>query len=486
MASHHPHHYHHFQNPVPTAPITATTLNCCCSCSCHYNHCCTQPHYHSSPPPQQLSIDPLVQALASLLHQQQQLPNLYPSYPNKTHTHKNHCQNLHCQPQNLHFQQLSDDQKTQSVLSSLLQRINTLESSLHHFSNSSASINCCHPSYSLRDAAARVIQTHFRVFLVRRSKTLNQLQDLAFIKSSFSSLKSSISNRTRLNCEVLSHKAMDLLLKLDSIQGGDPMIRDGKRSISRDITRFLEFIDGLAAKSHVNSRKPAKNVRFVRNSNKSRACNASIGYGDISGHRKEVVEKLSDRVDKIHGFSRVCDNVEEDVELEGFQQFIGDDDEEEEHENPEVSISERPRISKLRSGILIKSNGDKPRVKKTVSFDENGNVYKVFSDTHESVVSGDGSDSSDDHGETADCIEIEEGKGLSNGGDSETHGNVVSTQSSEGERNTTRNSRNSDDYEMNVYCHDQDGNLVFSAPVPVKMESRADLTKNMKAVKIVK
>jgi hypothetical protein len=31
----------------------------------------------------------------------------------------------------------------------------------------------------------------------------------------------------------------------------------------------------------------------------------------------------------------------------------------------------------------------------------------------------------------------------------------------------------------------QNGSLVFSAPVPVKMESRADLMKKRKAVKIV-
>ncbi|KAJ9147552.1 hypothetical protein P3X46_029702 [Hevea brasiliensis] len=404
MASHHPSipHQHHCQNPsFITATSNPPTTTCCCSCHC--NHCCIQPDHPSAPPPlQQLSIDSLLQALGSLLRQ---LPYVYPSSHNKPCAQKNHLQNLQVQPQNLHFQQLADDQQTQSVLSSLLQRINTLESSLHRFSTSSALNYHSHPSYSLREAAARVIQTHFRAFLVFRSRTLSQLQDIAFVKSSFHSLKSSISSKTHLNCDVISHKAMDLLLKLDSIQGGDPTIREGKRSISRDIVRFLEFIDGLAAKRHGYSYEPAKKVSFVRNSYKSRASNASIGYGDLSGYQKDIVEKLSDRVEKIRGFSRVCDNDEEDVELEGFQQFIND--EEDDFVNPKFCPDGKHGGSKIRNVALIKNNVGKPRVKKTVSFAENGNVYRVFSDNHESALSRDGSfaewsDSSDGHGETMD------------------------------------------------------------------------------------
>ncbi|KAF2313640.1 hypothetical protein GH714_012544 [Hevea brasiliensis] len=237
---------------------------------------------------------------------------------------------------------------------------------------------------------------------------------------------------------------MDLLLKLDSIQGGDPTIRDGKRSISRDIVRFLEFIDGLAAKRHGYSYEPAKKVSFVRNSYKSRASNASIGYGDLSGYQKEIVEKLSDRVEKIRGFSRVCDNDEEDVELEGFQQFIND--EEDDFVNPKFCPDGKHGGSKIRNVALIKNNVGKPRVKKTVSFAENGNVYRVFSDNHESALSRDGSfaersDSSDGHGETMDYNEIEERKGISKiteNGVVEDE-NATSTQSSDGERNPTRN-----------------------------------------------
>lgn len=36
------------------------------------------------------------------------------------------------------------------------------------------------------------------------------------------------------------------------------MVRDGKRSMSRDIVRFLEFVDGLSAMRYGYLYKPAK------------------------------------------------------------------------------------------------------------------------------------------------------------------------------------------------------------------------------------
>ncbi|XP_020573165.1 uncharacterized protein LOC110019718, partial [Phalaenopsis equestris] len=95
----------------------------------------------------------------------------------------------------------------------------------------------------LREVAARTIQARFRRFLVRRSQTLRDLKRLASIKSSAAELRSSISGESDAEPVAISQEAMDLLLKLDSIQSSDPMIRDGKRSISRELTRMLEFVD---------------------------------------------------------------------------------------------------------------------------------------------------------------------------------------------------------------------------------------------------
>ena len=208
MASHY--HDHHCQNQVS---IPAAT-------HCSQSHCFTQPLHPPPSPAPQVSIDPLLQSPVSLLQQQQQhhQPRLFsPCLNKRNNPQKNNHQRTNFLPQKLYFHEEDDPHQTHFVLSPLLQRINTLESSLHHISTSSNNISHYYPSRTLRDTAARVIRTHFRAFLVHRS-TLSQLKELAFIKSSFNSLKSSISCKSLFDFEVVYRKAMDLLLKLDSIQ----------------------------------------------------------------------------------------------------------------------------------------------------------------------------------------------------------------------------------------------------------------------------
>ncbi|GAY32610.1 hypothetical protein CUMW_287480, partial [Citrus unshiu] len=267
MASHnHHHHHHHHQQQLNCA---GGTTNCCCS------SCCS----HPSPQP----TEPLLQAIASQLFQQQQHQQQPGSCcQGRTHITRQ-SQNFRQKIQNFHHHQ-----QEKFVLSSLLSRIDALEASLQNFSLSST-------SFSLRDMAARVIQTHFRAFLVRRSRTLRKLKELALIKSAFNSLKSSVSNKTHFDFHVVSQKALDLLLILDSLQGGDPMIRDGKRSVSKDLIKFLEFVDGFVAKRHEISTKAAKNVRFVGNSIKPRNFRTNGGY--LSGDQAEVMSKVRDRIE---------------------------------------------------------------------------------------------------------------------------------------------------------------------------------------------
>ncbi|KAK2663329.1 hypothetical protein Ddye_001903, partial [Dipteronia dyeriana] len=303
-------------------------------------------------------------------------------------------------------------------------------------------------SSSLRNAAARVIQIHFRVFLVRRSRTLRQLKDLAIIKSRFNSLKLSISKKTQLDFQIVSQRATDLLLKLDSIQGGDPMVRDGKRSISIDLVKFLEFVDGFAVRRHQFSFKAAKNVRTVGTSNnKTRAFGSN--YGDVGRDQSQIMENLRDRIEKINRFSRVSKGEDEDVELEGFHQLTDDDDGEE---------------------VLVERHGvAQPRVKKSVSFAENGNVIRVFGNDYNNSSEP---SSSEEDGQVVEnlCSEVEAIKGSSKG-------------SEDGEEDYLEGSEAQ--YEIVGNHKRQNGQFVFSAPLPGKMESRADLMKKRKAVKII-
>ncbi|ESR44464.1 hypothetical protein CICLE_v10011685mg [Citrus x clementina] len=417
MASHnHHHHHHHHQQLLNCA---GATTNCCCS------SCCS----HPSPQP----TEPLLQAIASQLFQQQQ--HQQQQQPGSC------CQGrTHITPQSQNFRQKIQNfhhhQQEKFVLSSLLSRIDALEASLQNFSLSPTS------SFSLRDMAARVIQTHFRAFL----------------------------------------KALDLLLILDSLQGGDPMIRDGKRSVSKDLIKFLEFVDGFVAKRHEISTKAAKNVRFVGNSIKPRNFRTNGGY--LSGDQAEVMSKVRDRIEKIHAFSRVIKSEDEDVELESFHEVIDDDDEE-----------ENPRVYRSKNGVLVKRYVvAQPKVKKNVTFAENGNVYRFIDNgngkSNGSISSGDGtltdeSASSDGNGQG---IEVKEINDLPKETEDEKElyfENGVSMQSSDGERNPRRSMKAEGRNEIDGDYKDEDGQFVFSAPVPVKMESRADLMKKRKALKIV-
>lgn len=211
--NHHHHQPHHHQNhPPPTNCFCSSS--CCLSSSCGYGCSSTQSHHHTPLPQPPPPSDPLLQAIASQLLQSNPTHSYTKLYAEKLQPH-NQFQHL---KQRLHQQEPSPPQQQQqahSIISSLLCRIEALEASLGQFSSHRSRSSYSH---SLRDSAARVIQTHFRAFLVRRSRTLGQLKDLALIKSAFNSLKSLLSNDTHFDIRALSRNAMDLLLKLDSIQ----------------------------------------------------------------------------------------------------------------------------------------------------------------------------------------------------------------------------------------------------------------------------
>ncbi|KAL6954708.1 hypothetical protein U1Q18_041641 [Sarracenia purpurea var. burkii] len=438
--------------------------SCCC---CYYSTYCTTP-----------SPDPLLHSAASYIHPSPPRPHLY-SPPYEAFQHQHHHQTLHHplpthHPKQQEFQaHLYNHNRTQPVVSSLLRRIAALESSLHHHYDPNLA-----PSHSLRHAAARTIQTHFRAFLVRRSRTLRQLKDLASIKSTLNTLKkiSSFDN-AHLDSQDLYFRATDLLLKLNFIQGGDPMIRDGRRSISREIIRFIEFIDGVSLKKNEISRIESKNVRFgSRTGNKSR-----VSYGN----ERILMGKLRSQVEnKTHGSSVVSeddDDGEARVELE----------------NPKISINDKFGSSRTRNGGLKAPGEVQARVKRSVRFADNRNVYRVFSSTHEPVSIGDtngsdGSGSIDDERELVDnfCGEVDKIRIFSEGNEDDEESQTEDGGSpciSNGERNPRRSLRGEDNFEISGHYQGEDGDFVFSAPLPVKMESRADLVKRMErmAVKMV-
>ncbi|CAN4079446.1 unnamed protein product [Withania somnifera] len=252
MASHN--HYH----PYPTAAGTISTI-CYCN-SCHPTS--TPSPYPHPPPPNPHSTPPYT-------HYPPPQPHFCASHltPPPTYSPLTQCQ---CEPlhqNHYHFQEFDHqankvaDQQTYRIVTSLLRRIAALESSLRR-SSSSPSVSP-HSRQTLRDAAARTIQTHFRASLAHRSRTLRQLKQLASVETALYVLKSSVSGKNQFDTRAASDKAMDLLVKLDSIEGDDPLIRDGKRSISNELTRFMKAINGISIFS-------SRVVKSVRGDNRAR------------------------------------------------------------------------------------------------------------------------------------------------------------------------------------------------------------------------
>lgn len=118
------------------------------------------------------------------------------------------------------------------------------------------------------EAAARIIQSRFRSYLVRRSQSLRHLKDLAMVKSEFKQLNFLFANvgyqkivkrdqdERRRFCE----KAVALLLKLDSIEGTDFMIREARRSLSKKVVALLDSVEDEVDDSNMDVEDASKNT----------------------------------------------------------------------------------------------------------------------------------------------------------------------------------------------------------------------------------
>ncbi|XP_042034396.1 BAG family molecular chaperone regulator 8, chloroplastic-like [Salvia splendens] len=377
------HHHHH----LPAAP----------SCHCHCYH---QPTYPPCNPQPTCPQPPNPHILPISIHPSPS-PQIY-----------------------LNTQESYIQEPSPTAISSLLRRIAALESAFLRRS----------PSHSLRDAAARSIQSHFRAFLVRRSITLRHLKDLASIKSSLGFLKSRVSHKTHFDYDAVYRKAANLLLKLDDIQGGDPMIRNGKISLSRELYKFLDFIEGACVQR-----------RFVKQNLRSRVSNIENKLGNVeSGFSKR--EKLRGLVERI---DRLAEELEEEEEVE-IEKPKG------ELIMRKYSVSANP--SSGGGGLVKQRDGVGPKVKKNVTFAENGKVYRVL---RRPYLEDGLDDEEEDEEELVDDLsrEIEE-IGVSTKDEVED-----GSLSSEGEKEL---------HSLTKLDEDERGeSSVFSAPLPAKMERRS-------------
>ncbi|KAH0901824.1 hypothetical protein HID58_041327 [Brassica napus] len=99
--------------------------------------------------------------------------------------------------------------------------------------------------------AAVMIQRAFRAYLIRRSKALRALRDLAIAKTKLKELRASFHNfnyrrvisRDAEERQKFSEKIIVLLLTVDAIEGVDVMVRGAKRSMVDELEAMLEVVD---------------------------------------------------------------------------------------------------------------------------------------------------------------------------------------------------------------------------------------------------
>ncbi|KAG4966715.1 hypothetical protein JHK87_032366 [Glycine soja] len=99
--------------------------------------------------------------------------------------------------------------------------------------------------------AALLIQISFRAYLIRRSKALRALRELAIAKSKLKEIRAQFNNfsyRRHVACNAeerqrFSEKIIVLLLTVDAIEGADIMVRSAKRSMVDELEAMLDVVD---------------------------------------------------------------------------------------------------------------------------------------------------------------------------------------------------------------------------------------------------
>uniref|UniRef100_A0A1J3J8K7 BAG family molecular chaperone regulator 7 n=1 Tax=Noccaea caerulescens TaxID=107243 RepID=A0A1J3J8K7_NOCCA len=99
--------------------------------------------------------------------------------------------------------------------------------------------------------AVVMIQRTFRAYLIRRSKSLRALRDLAIAKTKLKQLRASFNNfsyrrlisRDAEERQKFSEKIIVLLLTVDAIEGVDVMVRGAKRSMVDELEAMLDVVD---------------------------------------------------------------------------------------------------------------------------------------------------------------------------------------------------------------------------------------------------
>ncbi|KAG0565325.1 hypothetical protein KC19_8G182000 [Ceratodon purpureus] len=162
------------------------------------------------------------------------------------------------------------------------------------------------------ETAARLIQSVYRGYVVRRCQPLKHLHDIARVKSMLKEYqvlaadKSSLLEKCKDPVEwtKLSEGIMSLLLQLDVIQGVDPVVREIRKYTSKEVLKLQSEVD--AAKSLVS----------VSPQVVSQEIDVAVPQGTLDNETESVEEKLAtseepnsaETVESVERLYNVADN----------------------------------------------------------------------------------------------------------------------------------------------------------------------------------
>lgn len=144
------------------------------------------------------------------------------------------------------------DQETGKIGDKIAQNVEETENT-----SSSAKSATKFERKSLSDVAAAVlIQSSYRGFMVRRWEPLKKLKQIAEIREQVSDIQNQITSLETSDLKkddkqkmIIGETIMRLLLRLDTIQGLLPSLRDIRRSLAKELVLLQEKLDDLMTKS---------------------------------------------------------------------------------------------------------------------------------------------------------------------------------------------------------------------------------------------
>uniref|UniRef100_A0A1J3G5R2 BAG family molecular chaperone regulator 6 n=1 Tax=Noccaea caerulescens TaxID=107243 RepID=A0A1J3G5R2_NOCCA len=121
------------------------------------------------------------------------------------------------------------------------------------------------------EEAARIIQSRYRGYDVRRWEPLKKLQKIVTVREQMGDVTrrvKAVEDSTDQPIEeneiiILGEMVMNLLLKLDSVQGLHPSIRDHRKSLARELSDIEDKLDSLRKKSSEEKEAVEEQVKIT-------------------------------------------------------------------------------------------------------------------------------------------------------------------------------------------------------------------------------